>query len=262
MTHHYNPRVTRALLAFLQDESTRAALDAATAEIVIRVEQDAALPANPVDFLVARQPALIVLDLTIEHWKDFVLAVKTNPATRKLPILAIAPAQDAVLTLAAKQAGCDVVMDANAFIADPADAITKNVRADERAELLRQAQLPLPEMARHAIEQFNAREFFEQHETFEHLWRQEQGPVRQMYQGMLQVGVAYLQIQRGNYAGARKLFQRAWQYLNVLPDVCQGVDIAQFKIDARAAQDELERLGPARIAEFPTALFKPVRFAT
>lgn len=219
------------------------------------------LPADPVDFLVARQPALIVLDLTVDAWRRFVLAAKSNPATRKLPILAIAPAHDSALMMAAKQAGCDVVIAASAFAEDAAGAINKHAHNDDSEELLRQAQLPLPEMAQRAIEQFNQREFFEQHETFEHLWRQEQGPVRQMYQGMLQVGVAYLQIQRGNYAGARKLFQRAWQYLNVLPDACQGVDIAQFKADARAAQGELEKLGPARIADFPDALFKPVRFA-
>lgn len=252
--------MTRALLAFTRNAELRATIDVAVSQWGDGVEQADALPADPIDFLVARQPALIVLDLTIADWRRFVLAVKTSPATRKLPILAIAPAHDSALMTAAKQAGCDAVLDVSAFAANAAGAIARHARADERAELLRQAQLPLPEMAQHAIEQFNQREFFEQHETFEYLWRQEPGPVRQMYQGILQVGVAYLQIQRGNFAGARKLFQRAWQYLSVLPDVCQGVNIAQFKADTREAQDEMERLGPARVAEFPASLFKPVRY--
>jgi hypothetical protein len=80
-----------------------------------------------------------------------------------------------------------------------------------------------------------------------------------MYQGILQVGVAYYQIQRRNYTGARRLFQRAWQYLSALPDVCQGVDIAQLRADVQAAQAELERLGPERIAEFPPELLRPIR---
>jgi predicted metal-dependent hydrolase len=79
-----------------------------------------------------------------------------------------------------------------------------------------------------------------------------------MYQGILQVGVAYYQVQRKNYVGARKLFQRAWQYLTVLPDWCQGVDIARLRADAQVALAELERLGPERIAEFDPAFFKPV----
>ena len=75
-------------------------------------------------------------------------------------------------------------------------------------------------------QQFNAGEYFEQHVSFEHAWRAEPGPVRQLYQGLLLIGVAFLQIQRRNEAGARKTFQRARQYLVALPDVCQGVDVA------------------------------------
>jgi predicted metal-dependent hydrolase len=255
--------MTKALLAFMQNAKARTAIDIVAAQLGYRVEHGDAPPADPIDFLVARQPALIVLSIDARStWRPFIVAAKTSPATRKMPILAITPDDDAALMASAKQAGANVVVTLPAFLADTAGLINKHAKADESAELLRQAQLPLPEMARHAIAQFNAREFFEQHETFEHLWRQEQGPVRQMYQGVLQVGVAYLQIQRGNYAGARKIFQRAWQYLNVLPDVCQGVDVAQFKADAQAALAELERLGPERIAEFPDALFKPVVMAS
>lgn len=255
--------MTKALLAFTHNAGMRKAIDSAALQLGYSVEHGDAAPAEPIDFLVARQPWLIVLDLNGEpNWQRFVLAAKTSPATRKLPILAIVPKHDAGLILAAKKAGCDAVLSEDAFIAGVAGAIQQHARVDERAELLRQAQLPLPELGRRGIEQFNQREFFEQHETFEHLWKEEPGPVRQMYQGILQVGVAYLQIQRKNFIGARKLFQRAWQYLNALPDVCQGVDVAQLKADAHAALDELERLGPERIDEFPDALFKPVRYAT
>jgi hypothetical protein len=140
--------------------------------------------------------------------------------------------------------------------------ILKHAKLDESEELLRQSKEPLPELAKKAIEQFNQGEFWEQHETFEAAWRAEPGPIRQLYQGILQVGVAYYQIQRQNYDGARKLFQRAWQYLNVLPDVSQGVDIAQLKRDAQAAQAEMKRLGPERIGEFDPGLFKPIKMET
>jgi hypothetical protein len=113
-------------------------------------------------------------------------------------------------------------------------------------------------VARAAIEQFNAGEYWEQHESFEAAWRAESGPIRQLYQGILQVGVAYLQIQRKNHTGARKLFLRARQYLAVLPAVCQGVDVAQLRADAGRALDMLEQLGPQRIAEFPPELMRPV----
>jgi predicted metal-dependent hydrolase len=255
--------MTKALLAFVQDPAVRAALNAAAISLGYQVEhRDAALPA-PTDLLVDVQPWLIVLDVQGNpHWQSFIIDAKTSPATRKMPVLAIAPEGDTASMESAKKAGANAVVTLPAFMADAAGLIAKHARVDESAELLRQAQLPLPEMAMHAITQFNGREFWEQHETFEHVWKDEPGPVRQMYQGILQVGVAYLQIQRKNHIGARKLFQRAWQYLNVLPDVCQGVDIAQLKADAQAALAELERLGPERIAEFPDALFKPVVMAS
>jgi hypothetical protein len=215
-------------------------------------------PQTLTDYLVAQQPWLVLVELNPAiPWLDLITIAQTSPATRKMPILAIGDARDDEAQRARK-AGCRAVVPSSAFVANAAHYIQQHAKADEGDELAQQARLPLPPLAHQAIAQFNQHEFWEQHETFEALWRSEPGPVRQMYQGILQVGVAYLQIQRQNYVGARKLFQRAWQYLNVLPDVCQGVDIAQLKQDAQAAQAELERLGPQRIAEFPTVLFKPV----
>ena len=214
-----------------------------------------------VTWLAQRQPSLIILDLSVRalDWRAWVLAAKTSPATRKMPILAFGSHKDAAALDRARDAGCDVVVSNGAFLSDVAGMIQRHARADDREALLRQAQQPLPDLARQAIAQFNRGEFWEQHETFEHVWRAENGPIRQMYQGILQVGVAYYQIQRRNYIGARKIFQRAWQYLSVLPDVCQGVDIASLRADAQAAQAELERLGPERLAKFDKSLLKPIR---
>ena len=133
---------------------------------------------------------------------------------------------------------------------------------ETRDELLRQASLPPSDLLIKGIHEFNAGAFFEQHETLETAWRSEPGPIRQLYQGILQIGVAYYQIQRHNYLGAHKMFARAWQYLDALPDTCQGVDIARFRADTRAAQAELERLGPQRIADFNPVFFKPIRMTS
>jgi len=242
------------------DGALKGVLDPAAAQLGYAVEF-ADLPEEAVAFLVSRQPSLIVIELgqDIQAARSFVMAAKTSPATRKLPILAVSPGADPAVLLAAQQAGCDAAVSHQSFLADASNLISVHARADDSAELMRQAREPLPELAHTAIAQFNAREFFEQHETFEHLWRAEPGPIRQLYQGILQIGVAYLQIERKNYAGARKLFQRAWQYLSALPDVCQGIDMAQFKADAQTAQAELERLGPSRIGEFNPTLFKPIQ---
>jgi predicted metal-dependent hydrolase len=52
-------------------------------------------------------------------------------------------------------------------------------------------ELP-PQLLRQGIAQFNAGHYFECHETLEALWRSETRPVRDLYQGILQVGwIAY-----------------------------------------------------------------------
>ena len=217
-----------------------------------------------VAYLVMRQPRLLLIDLNVRalDWRRWLLEAKTNPATRRIPVLAFGPHKDADLLMHARQLGCEAVVSNGAFKADIAGHLRQYARLPDPAALREQCDAPLPELAARGIEEFNAGLFYEQHETLEAAWRAESGPVRQLYQGILQVGVAYYQIQRRNYAGARKMFQRAWQYLSTLPDVCQGVDVAQLRRHARAAQDELERLGPNRIADFSPAFFKPIHLTT
>jgi predicted metal-dependent hydrolase len=253
----------KALLALVDDAAMQSHIAAAAVSLGYSVDFFAPVD-DVVRHLVGLQPWLIVVDLGASSfdWERLVTAIKTSPATRRIPILAFASSIDATILDRAYKAGCDAVVSAAEFRADTTGMIERHARIDQRKELLRQAQDPLPPLAHKAIEQFNRREFWEQHETFETVWRAEPGPVRQLYQGILQVGVAYYQIQRRNYDGARKLFLRAWQYLSALPDVCQTVDVARLRADAQAAQSELERLGPERVAEFDPAFFKPVHTVT
>jgi hypothetical protein len=63
-----------------------------------------------------------------------------------------------------------------------------------------------PELIR-GIEQFNAGEFFDQHETLELLWRDTRTPVRGLYHGILQVGVGFHHWGNGNFHGASTLLE-------------------------------------------------------
>ena len=126
---------------------------------------------------------------------------------------------------------------------------------DPYAEFCRQ---PLPAPALEGLRLFNAGEYFEAHEVLEEAWRAESSAGRQLYQAVLQVAVAYLQIERGNYRGAVKMFQRSRKWIDPLPDECQGIDIATLRQDAQAAYAHLIALGPERLSEFDRALFKPV----
>jgi len=112
----------------------------------------------------------------------------------------------------------------------------------------------------YGMELFNQGRYFDAHEALEAAWRAESGPVRDLYRGILQVGVVYLNITQLNYPGALKVFQRCLKWLQPWPDICRGVDIGRLKQDLEKVMASLQALGPQRIADFDASLLKPVYF--
>jgi predicted metal-dependent hydrolase len=124
----------------------------------------------------------------------------------------------------------------------------------------RNCSAPLHPAALSGLALFNAGEYFEAHEALESAWRDETGPIRELYQGILQVAVTYLHIQRGNYRGALKVSARCQPKLADWPDECRGVAVAQLRGDLAAVLEALLRLGPEHIASFDQGLFKPIQY--
>jgi len=112
---------------------------------------------------------------------------------------------------------------------------------------------PPPELLE-AIAQFNRGEFFEQHETLELLWRAERDNIRFLYQGILQIGVAFHHLRKLNHHGTVYMLTRGPRYLAPFAPRCQRVDVQRLLDDAAAALREVERLGPARLGEFDWTL--------
>jgi predicted metal-dependent hydrolase len=83
-------------------------------------------------------------------------------------------------------------------------------------------------------------------------------PERDLYQGLLQIGLAYYQITRNNYRGALKMLQRGHRNLDPLGSDLLGIDLDQLRRDARIVEKELRRLGPDGISELDQGLFKPI----
>ena len=118
---------------------------------------------------------------------------------------------------------------------------------------------PAPPQLLEGIAQFNRGEFFEQHETLELLWRAERRDIRFLYQGILQVGVAFHHLRRLNHHGTVYMLTRGPRYLAPFAPSCQGVDVQALLDDAAKALEEVERLGPARLGEFDWRLAPKVR---
>ncbi len=118
--------------------------------------------------------------------------------------------------------------------------------------------MPLSILALQGFDLFNQGEYFEAHERLEAAWNEDLSPGRELYRAVLQVAVAYLQIQRQNYTGALKMFLRLRQWIEPLPDKCRGVDVENLRKDAQTVYQQLTVTGKDKLAEFDQALFKPV----
>ncbi len=117
---------------------------------------------------------------------------------------------------------------------------------------------PLHPMAVRGLELFNAHRYWLAHEALEEAWKEEPGQIRHLYRAILQVGVAYLHVERRNYVGAMKLYHRSHRWLDPFPEHCRGVDLARLRLDLERVIAEVRRLGPQRMEEFNLSLLKPV----
>jgi predicted metal-dependent hydrolase len=118
---------------------------------------------------------------------------------------------------------------------------------------------PPPPLLITGVAQCNRGEFFEQHETLELLWRAERRDIRYLYQGILQIGVAFHHLRKRNHHGTVYMLTRGPRYLAPFAPRCQGVDVQRVLVDAAAALREVERLGPERLDQFDWSLAPTVR---
>lgn len=118
----------------------------------------------------------------------------------------------------------------------------------------------MPPHAQEGIRLFNAGEYFEAHEELELAWREETGPIRRLYQGILEAAVTYLHMRRGNYSGAVKVYERCMKWLNLWPDECRGVNVDKLRNDLTRAVEVWARLGPDKVHEMDWSLLKPVEW--
>ncbi len=209
--------------------------------------------------LVDEQTALVLVNGDgVDDWRFWVVTPKVNPATRRIPIVLVSESADKrreALTSGADfhLSPAELAIELPRLVAVharvPALKLVKQME-DECAE-------PLPAEGLEGIQRFNSGEYYKQHDLFEALWVDEVGPVRDLYRAILQVGVAYYQVTRGNQRGALKMLMRSVQWLALLPDECRGVDIKQLREDSYRVRAELERVKD--IAEFDMTLLQPVK---
>jgi hypothetical protein len=207
-----------------------------------------------------RWPVLILLDLhaiPAEEALAEVRRAKALPQTKLIPIYAFGSHVDTETLKAARQAGCDHVWARSRFVEELPQVVAA---AMDPPVTYPEGWDDHPSAAfLQAVALFNAGEFYQQHDVFEKHWMEDQRPIRDLYQGVLQIGVALHHVESGNYRGAVKMLRRGLPRLRTLPPVCQTLDVATLRHDARTIHDELIALGPEHLDQFDLERLRAVK---
>ena len=82
---------------------------------------------------------------------------------------------------------------------------------------------------RQAVIDFNNADWYACHDGFEALWHETQGPMRPVLQGLLQIAVAELHLERDNRRGATVLMGEGLGRLRRCDDVALGLALAPLR---------------------------------
>ena len=88
------------------------------------------------------------------------------------------------------------------------------------------------------VAHFNAREFWEAHESWETIWLAAETDVEQFLQGMIQLAASFHHVKRGTHRGAVRLFEASLRRLAAFPLRFSG-------IDRSAAEEAARRWNPS-----------------
>jgi len=107
---------------------------------------------------------------------------------------------------------------------------------------------------------YNRGEHWESHEAWEQAWQEEEGEVRLLLQGLIQVAAAmHKALVQAQPASCVKLLASALQKLAGLPDDAAGLDLEGFRLQARIAQTHAQGWSAGEVPAFDRAFVPALR---
>jgi len=218
--------------------------------------------ADLLNIITKSQPVLIMFDLNNRNipWEKWIALIKSAPATRRIPVIGYGSHMEVEKFKHAKSAGADLVLARSKFVSDLPQVLRKYALIKDVEALETSCRMSLAEDALKGIQEFNKGEFYKAHEYLERAWMEDSSEGRELYRAILQIAVAYLQIQRGNFRGTMKMFLRARQWIDPLPDTCRGVNVSKLRHDAYEVHKVISDLGIEGLSEFDSSLLKPIEY--
>jgi predicted metal-dependent hydrolase len=113
------------------------------------------------------------------------------------------------------------------------------------------------------VERFNRGEYFEAHEVWEELWMECPSAERRFIQALIQAAVALHHFERGNHAGAARLFNSGRAYMAPFRPVHRGLEVEAFwrQMESHLAPALPASAGPSGPRPLINLAHRPVREA-
>ena len=123
-------------------------------------------------------------------------------------------------------------------------------KTSERNRLPPLSETEKREALARGVREFNSWRFYDCHETLEDVWRAEDGPLADFFQGIIKVAAGFHHLLRGEHKGAVNLLGHALTLLAPYRPTCLGVDVQRLIDETSACYERIRELGPERIGEF------------
>jgi uncharacterized protein len=126
------------------------------------------------------------------------------------------------------------------------------VHGEEREEYL--GGLSPEELLQLGVDLYNAGHYWNAHEAWEEVWLDSERPLRNFYQGLIQVTAAFVHVTRKEYPGSVRLLDAGIEKLEAYPASYMGLDLARLVAGAKAARQQLQELREKQVAGFDRSL--------
>ena len=127
--------------------------------------------------------------------------------------------------------------------AGPASEMTSERRQAQGAPSADEAPRSVSPVLVKGIEEFNTGRYFEAHETLEEIWLPSTPPLRDFYQGIIQIAAAFVHFQRNERPGTEGLLHRGLAKLAAFSPDFMGVEVAKLIEDVQRFRQALAGLG-------------------
>ncbi len=205
-------------------------------------------------------PVLVIIDLFSQSfdWEQLIRLIK-GPGKKAVhvPVLGFGPHVDLDLRERALAAGCHAVVGRAAISGSQLPGLLKKHKWTVDTGRCQDAPPPL---LLEGLRLFNQGQYYQCHELIEDAWVAEKAPVRVLYQGILQIGVACYHVQNKNWRGAIKVLERGVPKVGRFAPTCMGINITKLLQEAEAVRQELLRLGPEWQGAFNQQLFPTIEY--